>query len=43
MHLLRSKKAFLIQKNNFSLRLRIAEYSLYNQDEFTFIICHNLR
>ena len=30
---------FLIQKNTFLFRLGIAGY---NQDEFTFIICHNL-
>ena len=43
MHLLRNKNTFfLIQINNFLLRLRIAGYNLYNQDEFTFIICHNL-
>ena len=42
MRLLRSKNTFLIQKNNFLLRLRIAGYNLYNQDEFAFIICHKL-
>ena len=40
MHLLGSKNTFfLIQKNTFLFRLGIAGY---NQDEFTFIICHNL-
>ena len=43
MHLLGSKNTFfLIQKSTSLFRLRIAGYNLYNQDEFTFIICHNL-
>ena len=42
MHLLRSINTFGIQKNNFLLRLRIAGYNLYNQDESSSIICHNL-
>ena len=42
MRLLRSMNTFLIQKNDFLLRLRIAGYNLYNQDEFAFIICHKL-
>ena len=33
---------FLIQKNNFLMHLRITGYNLYNQDEFTSIIRHNL-
>ena len=43
MHLLWSKNTFfLIQKNTFLFFLRTAGYNLYNQDEFTLIICHNL-
>ena len=42
MHLLRSINTFGIQKNNFLLRLRIAGYNLYNQDESSSIICDNL-
>ena len=41
MHLLGSKNIFFFnsEKNTFLFRLGIAGY---NQDEFTFIICHNL-
>ena len=35
-------RLLLIQKNTFLYFLRTAGYNLYNQDEFTFIICHNL-
>ena len=40
--LTKEQENLLIQKNNFLRRLRIAGYNLYDQDEFTFIICHNL-
>ena len=42
MHLLGSKNTFVLNSEKYLFRLRIAGYNLYNQDEFTFIICHNL-